>query len=137
MAINKNSTVAEITKALQAEGFDAPEGAGKAELLELLGSITGIDYTKMSAPSKRKAPSKAQRKTVKIFIPSGETSANQGDVFVGHNGKGYQLKRDVEIDVPEEVVEVLRNAKQSVGIQNDDGSLQYRQVMSYPFSVVG
>ena len=33
------------------------------------------------------------------------------DVFVGVNGKTYQIKRGVEIEVPESVAEVLRNSE--------------------------
>ena len=34
----------------------------------------------------------------------------QGDVFVGMNGKTYQVKRGVEVEVPDYVAEVLRNS---------------------------
>lgn len=34
----------------------------------------------------------------------------QGDVFVGVNGKTYQIKRGVEVEVPDYVAEVLRNS---------------------------
>lgn len=33
------------------------------------------------------------------------------DVFVGVNGKTYQIKRGVEVEVPESVAEVLRNSE--------------------------
>lgn len=34
----------------------------------------------------------------------------QSDVFVGVNGKTYQIKRGVEVEVPDYVAEVLRNS---------------------------
>ena len=34
----------------------------------------------------------------------------QGDVFVGVNGKTYQIKRGVEVEVPDYVAEVLKNS---------------------------
>ena len=33
------------------------------------------------------------------------------DVFVGINGKTYQIKRGVEVEVPDYVAEVLRNSE--------------------------
>ena len=34
----------------------------------------------------------------------------QGDVFVGVNGKTFQIKRGVEVEVPDYVAEVLKNS---------------------------
>jgi hypothetical protein len=138
--INKESTKGEIIAALRAEGFDAPDGdATQPELLELLGSINKVDYSKLTtakkATSRKKATSKAiPRRT--ILIASGDSAVNQGDVFVGVNGKGYQLKRDMEVEVPAEVLEALRNAKTTSGRQLEDGSIEYYQTQTYPFSVV-
>jgi hypothetical protein len=133
--INKGSTKAEIIAALKAEGYDADDTATRDELLTLLSQLTGTDYDKFS--SSKAAPEAAEAKRVKIIIPSGETAVNQGDVYVGYNGKGYLLQRDTEVEVPAEVADVLRRAKQTIGIQLEDGSLQYREVLSYPFNVVG
>jgi hypothetical protein len=136
--INKGSTKAEIIDALKAEGFDVEEKATRDEMLTLLSQLTGTDYDKFSASAKvePKAQSKAEQ-TRTIVIPSGESKVNQGDVFVGHNGVTYQLKRDTEIEAPPGVIDALRNAKQKVGIQLDDGSLAYREVLAYPFNIVG
>lgn len=45
---------------------------------------------------------------VKLFKDNGKYKS---DVFVGVNGRGYQLQRGVEIDVPEEVAEVLEHSQ--------------------------
>ena len=136
MAINRNSTKPEIVAALKEHGYEVkPEDGTQKELLDLLSAQTGVDYMKQSDPAK--APKKAtERKMRRIFIPSGESKVNQGDVFVGHNGNHFQLKRDTEMEVPEEVVSVLRGAKQRIGIQKEDGSLEYRDVMAVPFNIV-
>jgi hypothetical protein len=136
--INKGSTKAELIAALKAEGYDADEKATRDELLTLLSQLTGTDYEKFSASAKAepKAQSQAEPKRI-IVIPSGESKVNQGDVFVGHNGVTYQLKRDTEIEAPPGVLDALRSAKQKVGIQQEDGSLTYREVLAYPFNVVG
>lgn len=60
---------------------------------------------------------KSQKKSYTIFIDEEENELNS--VKVGVNGKIWQLKRGVDIpDVPEEVIEVLRNAKASRIVQS-------------------
>lgn len=48
-------------------------------------------------------------KTVKVRLFK-DNKNYQGDVFVGVNGKTYQIKRGVEVEVPDYVAEVLRNS---------------------------
>ena len=140
--IHADSTKDEIVAALRAEGFDSPEGgATQQELLELLSTVTGADYSKRQAPAKAKSTRKkstaaAAEETKKILIPSGDTAVNQGDIFVQVNGRAFQIKRDVEVEVPQPVVEVLQQAKTTVGRQMDDGSVSYHKVPTYAFSIV-
>ena len=54
---------------------------------------------------------KAEKK-VKIRIPL--TRENSSDVFVGVNGRSWLIKRGVEVEVPECVVEVLRNQEEAL-----------------------
>ena len=63
---------------------------------------------------------KAQRH-YKITIPSTET--DRAPVEVSVNGYTYVIKRDEQVEAPEAVVEVLRNAKpiQYVPKRRDDG----------------
>lgn len=51
-------------------------------------------------------PVEATEKKVKIRLPI--TRDQQDDVFVGVNGRTWLIKRGVEVEVPECVVEVLR-----------------------------
>lgn len=53
-----------------------------------------------------KAPAE---KTVKITLMR-DNKNYQGDVFVGVNGKTWQIQRGVEVEVPDYVAEVLRNS---------------------------
>lgn len=51
----------------------------------------------------------AQEKVcVKLFKDNGKY---QGDMFVSVNGRNYQLKRGVEVEVPAEVAEVLEHSQ--------------------------
>jgi hypothetical protein len=57
------------------------------------------------------------------------------DVFVGVNGYGYQIKRGEPVEVPEEVVKVIENAKQELMVFGKDGQVITRTTPRYPFSV--
>lgn len=60
---------------------------------------------------------KQAKKSYTIYIDEEENELNS--VKVGVNGKIWQLKRGVDIpDVPEEVIEVLRNAKATRLVQS-------------------
>lgn len=62
-----------------------------------------------------------RQKKVRILIPSTETQRD--DVSVAVNGYAYNIKRDAEVEVPESVVEVLKNARTTTYIQRkrEDG----------------
>lgn len=49
-----------------------------------------------------------KRKTITIHPGEGETGRDDVDVFV--NGYGFKIKRGKPVEVPEEVIEVLKNA---------------------------
>ncbi len=49
-------------------------------------------------------------KMVKIRLFK-DNKAYVGDVFVGVNGRTWQIQRGVEVEVPEYVAEVLRNSE--------------------------
>ena len=67
---------------------------------------------------------------VTITIHSGEGSAGREDVPVFVNGFGFQIKRGKPVEVPVEVVEVLRNA---VTTQYENG--EAIEVPRFAFSV--
>jgi len=67
-----------------------------------------------------------------ITIHSGEGSAGREDVPVFVNGFGFQIKRGKPVEVPVEVVEVLRNA---VTTQYENG--EAIEVPRFAFSVHG
>lgn len=81
----------------------------------------------------------ASAKKMRILIPSTETQRE--DVFVQVNGVSFQIKRDVEVDIPTPVLEALNNAVQTVYTQTKrpDGEgydMVPRDVMRFPYRVV-
>ena len=61
----------------------------------------------MAETNKTQTP---KEKMVKIRIP--RTKADQEDVFVSVNLRTWQIKRGVEVEVPECVAEVLRHQEE-------------------------
>lgn len=51
-----------------------------------------------------------KEKMVKIHLFKDNKNYN-GDVFVGVNGRTFQIQRGVDVEVPECVAEVLRNSE--------------------------
>ena len=66
------------------------------------------DTTKKSVDN---ATTKTKRVTVKLPKLPGQ-NANQEEFF-SVNGKNYIIKRGIEIEIPEEVAEVIRNAEKA------------------------
>ena len=54
-------------------------------------------------------PAENKPKTVKIRLFK-DAEKYKDDVFVGVNGRGYQIKRGEEVEVPDFVAEVLENS---------------------------
>lgn len=57
----------------------------------------------------------AKQPKIKIRIPSSETEKD--DVFVCINGYTFQIKRDVEVEVPRSVAKVLEDARYTLYTQ--------------------
>lgn len=53
---------------------------------------------------------KTTEKKVRIKIPRGANGDNE-DITASLNGKVYQIKRGVEVEVPEGIAEILKNAE--------------------------
>ena len=57
-------------------------------------------------------------------------------IFVGVQGVGYTIPRGVDVEVPQPVVEVLKNAVTTHVTQDDEGMIHKDDVQTYPFSIV-
>jgi hypothetical protein len=57
------------------------------------------------------------------------------DIFVSVNGKAWLIKRDHEVELPAEVMQVVENAEQTVFERGADGRLRERTVKRYAYTV--
>lgn len=72
-----------------------------------------------------------------IFIPISEMPGGSGDVFVGVNGRAWQLKRGHDLNVPWRVVVALQNAEATIVEHSQEegsvGDVIERNALRYPF----
>lgn len=62
------------------------------------------------------------RKTVTVNVPRASAGEPQ-EIFVGVNGKGYRVRRGMDVEVPAAVAEVLKRSWQAE-ISRDDYVLE-------------
>ncbi len=82
----------------------------------------------------RKATTAPKKGYTRIILEENDTIPPTG-LFVGHNGKGYNLTPGVEIEIPDGVLGVLNDAVMAFP-QTDPQTQQvigYRQRMRYPY----
>jgi len=80
---------------------------------------------------------KKVRKLVKIMIHKTTESTGSSDVQVSVNGNVFLIKRGIEVEVPDYVVGVLKNAvKTEYAFVSENKDLESNDVLSYPFSVL-
>lgn len=82
-----------------------------------------------------------QQRKVRIIIPSGRDEYERSPVPVGVNGYTALIKRDVEVDVPEGVVNVLKLAKQMTPVQDTDAAghttTTFKETPRFPLQILG
>jgi len=82
-----------------------------------------IEASQDTKQLKVKASIKSNGKAKKtIIIEKQDNYEGQYDVTVGVNGYVYQIKRGVPVEVPPEVIEVLKNAVISKMVKDDHGN---------------
>ncbi|KQT54636.1 hypothetical protein ASG43_03350 [Aureimonas sp. Leaf454] len=81
----------------------------------------------------------AGRKMIRIMIPVQEGVAGGTEaVPVGVNGTVARIMRGVDVDVPAEYVEVLKNANKEIFERGPNGELTNPKLVPiYPFSIIG
>jgi len=138
MSVNRASSLKELQDYTRDElGIDPGEKT-RAELLELIqsdGKDSGGSSTPPVGPELPEPAKQADK--VKIMIPAQNDKVGAEPVFVAVNAKTYRIVRGEEVEVPLEVIEVLKNAVENRYRQKDDGTLSKHYVTTTPFTIVG
>jgi len=138
-----------IAYAKDVKGMRVSGNIGTETLREkLIGSpvdSTATETASTPAPKAATGP-----KMVKIIIQETDDETGGDDAYIGVNGEidgkrvngKYQIQRGEEVEVPDYLVDILRNAKKTVYTtkvdrQTGQTSLVSREVLSYPFQIVG
>jgi hypothetical protein len=75
--------------------------------------------------------------TATIVIEEQDGDENQGDVFVGLNGRAFLIQRGVEVTVPIGVLSILKNAIQTKLIQDiETREKKYKDVPRFNVRIV-
>lgn len=118
----------------------------KASLISRLNDLEGITVPQPLGEQavNENAPKSGDKHKligVVINIHMGETVEKQQDVFVGANGKGFQLQRGQNVQVPPIVYGILKTAIEKTLTPERDtitGRMVLKEVeaLRYPFSVI-
>ncbi len=91
-----------------------------------------VPQVKVAAKSGHKAD-----KYVTINIAKTDRHDGSENAFVGVNSVGYSIPRGINVDVPDFVVEALKNAVQDIVTQDpESGELYSEPVLTYPYMIV-
>ena len=74
-------------------------------------------------------------KRVTVTINAAEGDGGNDAIFVGHNGFAYQIPRGVPVDLPVEVLQILKDAKTTISHTGEGGKLVERTVQRYTWQV--
>lgn len=141
--LNNSSRDELLTHARDDLGLKVPGNISKADLQQLIAAQTGdvVDSAQRpDATQEQLAAMKEIRKQKTVRIRVFENPKHKGRVPVSVNGIEFTIKPGAEVEVPECVVEVLRNAVATEYSQmtGDDGSIRTvaSQSQQFPFEVL-
>jgi hypothetical protein len=72
---------------------------------------------------------------VELIVHAGEGEIGKQAVFVGINGHGFNVPRDVKVLVPREVADQLENCMQTVYESTESGGTREREVRRFALSI--
>jgi len=88
---------------------------------------------KVEAKDSKKAEKAVAPKMFKLTIRSGEDESEKGDVVLSHNYKQIQIKRDQEVVVGEQYIEVLKHAVMHTETKDANGKMRSASVSRFSF----
>lgn len=137
-------TEMELAKMAQEMNIEVSPNATKQELIA---SITLMEKAKtsqvesMSTAATTTATKVDKPKKYRLIVQNQEGVDNTPYIVVGVNGKVWQIPRDTEVTVPEEVINTLREAVMTLLEQQRDEQgrniVVERKAPRFPFHVLG
>ena len=84
----------------------------------------------------------ANKRRIRIILASARDASEGNRVFASVNGRAYDMARNVPVDVPPEVVDVLNNAVQGraqphFDIKGNMNGVEFVEGHRFPFQIVG
>ncbi len=99
-----------------------------------------VDPTKVDSNGKtaEKKPSRPKKKMFRIIIDEQDNSDKNGDVFVTDpsDGTPFQIQRNEEVDVPEGVVNNLKECIQEKLEYDKEGNEKWRKIPRYAMRII-
>lgn len=129
----EHMTMQELRKLATAYGIRAARDWDKTDFVNAINTRRNRHQALANVvmnTSKGPAPGYAR-----ISINNSETGSNL-PVPVSVNNLVLKIPRDVAVDVPLEVVEVLNNSKTPVRARDAEGRMVWKDVLSYPFQLI-
>lgn len=96
-------------------------------------TIDDVQAVAPPKPAKAKAKQADDRKMLTIHATDGD--GGDENVFVSVNGYAYYIKRGTPVPVPDEVIEVLKNATVTKYRQGQNGATEPHEVPRHTFTV--
>lgn len=138
MSVNRASSLKELQDFVRDELGIEPGDKTRNQLLELIQGDGKDSGGTTNPPVEPELPEPAKKEgKVKIIIPAQNDKVGSEPVFVAVNAKTYRIVRGEEVEVPLEVIEVLKNAVEARYRQKEDGTLAKHYVTTTPFTIVG
>lgn len=100
-------------------------------------SVESVPVPKIRRARTSDAQSGLDKKTTRIWLEANPDIPPTG-LFLGHNGRGYIIKPNEEVDVPNFLIEILNHAVKSVPIV-DPQTMQvtgHMEQMRFPYRIV-
>lgn len=83
----------------------------------------------MAAAKETAAPKK-----YKVTIHSEPEGGDKGDVIIGHNFRLVQIKRNVPVEVDEQILDVLKSSVIDTHVKGEDDKMHPVQIPRYSFT---
>lgn len=97
------------------------------------------DEVLVEKPRARRTPAAtvAKRKTTRIMLERNQ-NISPGGQFFGHNGNGFMLQPGVEVEVPDEILEILDHAIEGRPVRDPQTNqvIDYEEGLRYPYRII-